>query len=95
MSRCARSSPNRAVSVVRFQAAKGAARRYSGGGNLAWVGWPGSLVDLDQHLAALGLGGLVVLGSTAAPLIGARPGINLAARVKATLDPDNKFLPLA
>ena len=76
-------------------AANGAARRYCCGGNLAWIGWPGSLGDLDQHLTTLGLGGLVVLGSTAAPLIGARQGHNLAARVKATLDPDNKFLPLA
>jgi glycolate oxidase FAD binding subunit len=76
-------------------AANGAARRYSGGGNLAWIGWPGDVGDLDQRLAALGLGGLVLLGNTAAPLLGVRNGQNLAARVKATLDPDNKFLALA
>ena len=86
---------NRLAALDALLAANGAVRRYSGGGNLAWVGWPGSLADLDQQLAALGLGGLVVLGSTAAPLIGARQGLNLAARVKATLDPDNTFLPLA
>lgn len=76
-------------------AANGAARRYSSGGNLAWIGWPASLGDLDQRLAAFGMSGLVVLGSTDAPLIGMRHGQNLAGRVKATLDPNNKFLALA
>lgn len=86
---------DRLAALDALLAANGAARRYSSGGNLAWVGWPGSLADLDQHLTALGLGGLVVLGSTTAPLIGARQGYNLAARVKATLDPNDTFLPLA
>jgi glycolate oxidase FAD binding subunit len=76
-------------------AAHGARRRYSGGGNLAWIGWPGDLAPLEAELTALGLGGLVVLGITDTPLIGVRNGQNLAQRVKATLDPHNKFLPLA
>ena len=86
---------DRIVALDAFLAANGAARRYSSGGNLSWVGWPGNLADLDRHLASLGLSGLVVLGSTAAPLIGSRQGQNLALRVKATLDPQDKFLPLA
>jgi glycolate oxidase FAD binding subunit len=76
-------------------AAHGARRRYSGGGNLAWIGWPGDLARLGTELTALGLGGLVVLGITDTPLIGVRNGENLAQRVKATLDPHAKFLPLA
>lgn len=86
---------DRLVALDSLLAANGAARRYSSGGNLAWVGWPGSLADLDHHLTKLGLSGLVVLGSTAAPLMGSRSGQNLALRVKATLDPQDKFLPLA
>jgi glycolate oxidase FAD binding subunit len=76
-------------------AAHGAARRYSSGGNLAWIGWPRDLGDLDRRLADFSLGGLVVLGNTDAPLIGVRRGQNLAQRVKATLDPNHKFLALA
>jgi hypothetical protein len=73
----------------------GAHRRYSSGGNLAWIGWPGDLAPLEAELTTLGLGGLVVLGVTDTPLIGVRNGQNLAQRVKATLDPHDKFLPLA
>lgn len=76
-------------------AANGAVRRYCSGGNLAWVVWPRALGELDRHLQALGLGGLVLAGQAHAPLIGARSGQNLAARVKATLDPFDKFLPPA
>jgi glycolate oxidase FAD binding subunit len=72
-------------------AAAGASRRYSSGGNLAWVGWPSNLTDFGAHLEALGLGGLVVLGATANPLIGVRNGVNLARRFKAVLDPNNKL----
>lgn len=69
----------------------GAARRYSSGGNLAWVGWSGKAEALDVHLRILGLGGLVVLGATDRPLIGVRSGIDLARRLKAVLDPHNKL----
>ena len=86
---------DRLVALDALLAANGAARRYISGGNLAWVGWPGDLAVLDHHLITLGLSGLVVLGSTATPLIGSRQGQNLAQRVKATLDPRDKFLPLA
>jgi glycolate oxidase FAD binding subunit len=75
-------------------AAAGAGRRYSSGGNLAWVGWPDDLAVLDAQLSALGLGGLVVLGAAPTPLIGVRSGENLARRLKAVLDPDGKLRPL-
>jgi glycolate oxidase FAD binding subunit len=71
--------------------ATGAARRYSSGGNLAWIGWPGDLTALDAQLRGLGLGGLVVLGAAANPLIGVRSGEALARRLKAVLDPNHKL----
>jgi glycolate oxidase FAD binding subunit len=86
---------DRLAALDEMLAAHGATRRYNSGGNLAWIGWPRDLGDLDRRLADFGLGGLVVLGSTDAPLIGVRQGQNLAQRVKATLDPNNKFLALA
>jgi glycolate oxidase FAD binding subunit len=76
-------------------AASGAHRRYCSSGNLAWVVWPGNLEPLHRHLETLGLGGLVLAGATDTPLIGFRRGQNLATRIKATLDPFDKFLPLA
>ena len=73
----------------------GAARRYGCGGNLAWIGWPGPLSELDGRLSLLGLSGLVLLGPVTQPLLGTRSGSSLAARIKRTLDPHNKFLELA
>ena len=84
----------RIASLDEMLAAAGAARRYSSGGNLAWAGWPGDLAALDAQLAALGLGGLVVLGSTTKPLLGVRHGQHLAQRLKSVLDPHNKLRPL-
>jgi glycolate oxidase FAD binding subunit len=75
-------------------AAAGAARRYSSGGNLAWAGWLRDLGELDAQLHALGLSGLAVLGSTDSPLLGLRQGLSLARRLKAVLDPEDKFRPL-
>lgn len=71
-----------------------AVRRYSSGGNVAWVGWSGKLAALDVHLRVLGLGGLVVLGRTETPLLGVRSGTTFAQRLKTVLDPQNKFRPL-
>jgi len=76
-------------------AGTGAHRRYAAGGNLAWIGWPGDLADLEARLHMLGLAGLVLVGQTTKPLIGVRTGENLAARIKRTLDPNNKFPELA
>jgi glycolate oxidase FAD binding subunit len=72
-------------------AAAGARRRYSSGGNLAWIGWQGDLGELDRLLAAQQLAGLVVLGPAGRKLLGIRTGANLAARLKQTLDPLGKF----
>jgi glycolate oxidase FAD binding subunit len=66
-----------------------AVRRYSAGGNLAWLALPESPARL---LESLGRAGLLVLGPPAAqPLIGLRPGAEVERRVKVALDPDGKF----
>jgi glycolate oxidase FAD binding subunit len=90
-------TPDKIGGLESVLVAANAGRRYSSGGNLAWIGWPGDLADLDTQLVALGLGGLVVrsaLHAPAAPLIGMRNGVSLARRLKAVLDPENKLRPL-
>ena len=74
-----------------FLAAANVERRYIAAGNLAWVSWPHDLAELDAQLTQRELGGLVVLGETAWPFLGARTGASVAARVKAVLDPLNRL----
>jgi glycolate oxidase FAD binding subunit len=69
----------------------GARRRYSAGGNLAWVTWPGSAADLGALLAGRGLAGLVLAGPAAHPLLGSTRGDGFRRRVKSALDPENHF----
>jgi len=72
----------------------GAARRYSRGGNLAWVAWPAErpLDELDGILTSHGLSGLVLTGTTRRPLIGRRTGGAFAERMRRALDPPGHFL---
>ena len=63
-----------------------------GGGNLAWLGWPGDLAELDRHLTALNLSGLALIGQPGRTWLGARVGAVMADRIKQTLDPQGKFL---
>ena len=74
-----------------FLSAANVARRYIAAGNLAWVSWPHDLAELDAQLTQCELGGLVVLGETVWPFLGARTGASVAARVKAVLDPHNRL----
>jgi glycolate oxidase FAD binding subunit len=69
----------------------GARRRYSAGGNLAWIYWPGLAADLDAVLTGRGLAGLVVAGPTARPLLGATRGDAFRRRVRTALDPEGHF----
>jgi glycolate oxidase FAD binding subunit len=69
-----------------------ALRRYTAGGNVAWVALPpDELPTIEATLAAQALAGLVVLGPPGRPLLGQRTGDGFARRVKAALDPDAKF----
>jgi glycolate oxidase FAD binding subunit len=70
-------------------------RRYSAGGQVAWLAWPGSSDVLDETLRALGLSGLAVLGQAepARPArLGVRTGQPFERRVKVALDPDGRFV---
>ena len=71
-------------------------RRYSVGGNVAWLGAEGAdvLADLEPALAGLGVGGLVVRGPADRPIVGDAPVGEFARRVKAVLDPESRFPPL-
>jgi len=69
------------------------ARRYSAGGQAAWLAWPpAALDDLDAALKALDLSGLVVLGQPGRTRLGARTGQSFERRVKAALDPEARFV---
>ena len=66
-------------------------RRYSAGGNVAWV----AIDDIDRLDAVLrqqALSGLCIRGAVDSPLIGKTIENVLAARVKQVLDPENKFV---
>jgi glycolate oxidase FAD binding subunit len=67
------------------------ARRYSAGGNVAWLAAP-DVSALDSILTRLELSGLVLLGPPGHPYLGPRKGLSLAKRVKQALDPGGKFL---
>jgi glycolate oxidase FAD binding subunit len=71
------------------------ARRYAGGGQLAWLAWREPLDRLDARLQTLGLPGLVVWaeGPMDVPLIGATTEGSFSTRVKRAIDPHNRFGP--
>jgi glycolate oxidase FAD binding subunit len=70
----------------------GALRRYSVGGNLAWVAWTGPIERLHQLLYSRSLAGLVVLGSTPKPVLGTRVGQAFADKIKTALDPRGRWV---
>jgi hypothetical protein len=67
-----------------------ASRRYSVGGNVAWIA-TNDVAALDATLKQMGLQGLVMLNATGDPRIGWREANAFAARVKRALDPQGKF----
>ncbi|MBI1876810.1 MAG: FAD-binding protein [Chloroflexi bacterium] len=72
-------------------------RRYSAGGNLAWLAWPTTenwAAKLDTLLTDLDLSGLALLGPPGVTRFGVNPGAPLARRVKQALDPNGRFLEL-
>jgi glycolate oxidase FAD binding subunit len=69
-----------------------ASRRYSAGANVAWIAWPGKLMDLENYLLSVGLAGLVVMGEADKVWVGRRTGQSFAKRVKNALDPIAKWV---
>jgi hypothetical protein len=67
-------------------------RRYSGGGQAAWIALPEEPEKLDEALLAEGLSGVRLFGTPGRPRLGIWNGGAFAQRVKLALDPDNRFL---
>ena len=84
-------TPGRIPEFDRLAAAAGAGRRYSAGGSIAWLSWPGEAAALDRLLRDRSLAGLVIAGSSPSPILGATRGDNFRGRVKSALDPDGRF----
>lgn len=85
----------RAVEALDAELAKaGALVRYGLGMNVAWIAWPraASLTRLDAVLAELELGGTPLTGPPREVRLGHRDGGAFATRIRAALDPDNRFL---
>ena len=68
-------------------------RRYSVGGNVAWLAWHPELPasQLQGVLEKLGLSAVAVTGTWPAPLVGVDPGRPFAQRLLQVFDPRQKF----
>lgn len=84
-------TPPRIASLERVLGRDEARRRYSVGGNVAWIAWRDAISGLDEILSEEGLTGLVVLGQAERPVIGVIRENLFVRRVKQALDPQNKF----
>jgi hypothetical protein len=73
-------------------AALPAQRRYSAGGNVAWVATPAPVEAMHDTLTAQGLAGLVVIGPPGRALMGAQRGESFGRRVRAALDEAGKWV---
>jgi glycolate oxidase FAD binding subunit len=70
-------------------------RRYSAGGEVAWIGWPGAIEALDRLLKECGLSGLVLTGGVHdgahSPLIGVSADEVFHGRLREAFDPRGVF----
>ena len=70
-------------------------RKYSVGGNIAWIGWSGKIQDIDTLLSELNLGGLLLIGDSKTPWLGTASVMTVFAdKVKRAFDAEERFLPL-
>jgi glycolate oxidase FAD binding subunit len=88
-------TPGRIMKFEERLAASGGeavARRYSAGGEVAWIGWPGAIDALDRLLKECGLSGLVLTGEGGgSPLIGVPADTVFSGRLREALDPRGVF----
>ncbi len=84
-------TPKRIVELESQLAGSTWVRRYSSGGNVAWIALPESPAALHAPLAALGLSGLVVFGPPGQARLGVRGGESVERRVKSVFDPHNRL----
>ena len=84
-------TPRRIPQLEQSLAGGLAIRRYSGGGQVAWIASLESPQSFDALLSSQGLSGLVLLGPPGRPRLGVRIGDTFARRVKQALDPARRF----
>jgi glycolate oxidase FAD binding subunit len=70
----------------------GIMRRYSSGGQVAWLATPDQPAQFDRILCDQGLSGLVMIGPADQARLGVRRGDSFARRVKSALDPNQRFV---
>lgn len=67
---------------------------HAGACSVTWVKLPVDKLDgLDTQLMSLGLSGVVVRGSVAAPFIGNCQWLKMATKIQIAMDPDRRFVP--
>jgi glycolate oxidase FAD binding subunit len=86
-------TPRHIPALEKQLSGQGTPRRYSVGGNVAWLATT-KLDSLEQILAGQRLTGLLFFGPPGQPWFGARAEQPFATRVKQVLDPMARFLPL-
>lgn len=72
--------------------AANAARHYAVGGNLAWIGWPHDPAALHKLLTEQGARGLILRGNAEQALVGLPLHNAFQARLRAALDPHQRFV---
>lgn len=85
-------TPSRIRNLDEFVQANHASRIYSVGGNVAWVGWPGEILELDRWLFDQELSGLVIRGRPGQARLGKRVGESFYRRLKQALDPQRRWV---
>lgn len=83
-------APRQVAALDAQLATQGAVRRYIAAGNIAWIAAEAS-VPLASILTELELSGLVLRGTSDSAMIGHRPGLAFAQRIKQVLDPNKIF----
>lgn len=86
-------TPRRVLDLERELVPTASLRRYSVGGNVAWVAWSEEPAALSGLLARLGLRALRVLGPPGPPFLGRADSDGFSSRVKQALDPAGRFGP--
>ena len=84
-------SPRQVTRLESELAEKPSRRRYSSGGNVAWIATPESPATWDSFLNALGLPGLVVIGPSKQVRIGTHKARALQDRIRQVFDPTGRF----
>ena len=85
-------TPKRALKLHEVLSAGGADVQYSAGANLGWIAWQEPLEELEALLVEQKLAGLKIFGENGSPRLGVRVGDTFARRVKAALDPTNRWV---